>query len=282
VRANDGDDMTDAVPTAEFFSIYDGAPLPTPASVDLMGALPIRAAQFCVPIKAASGLGFYLYPPVDFAVRWDGQRTDVTWLDARGQATEWLPLDGGVDVHLPGSGAVRAAVPADRAVDLDSVMDPEGTPFINADPRAAHQMEITTGLVARTQPGWGILVRGLANWGPHRDHQVLDGFVETDWYRSFLPVIVRATTPGAEVRFFRRMPMAQLVVLPLAALRPEAGGETGTSSAGIAGWPDDLWREFVTTRAPRHLHETRGTYASASRRAEKTDRCPYSDAPASA
>ena len=282
MRANDGDDMTDAVPTAEFFSIYDGAPLPTPASVDLMGALPIRAAQFCVPIKAASGLGFYLYPPVDFAVRWDGQRTDVTWLDARGQATEWLPLDGGVDVHLPGSGEVRAAVPANRAADLDSVMDPEGTPFINADPRAAHQMEITTGLVARTQPGWGILVRGLANWGPHRDHQVLDGFVETDWYRSFLPVIVRATTPDAEVRFFRRMPMAQLVVLPLAALRPEAGGETGTSSAGIAGWPDDLWREFVTTRAPRHQHETRGTYASASRRAEKNGRCPYADVPAGA
>lgn len=279
MRANDGDDMTDAVPTAEFFSIYDGAPLPTPASVDLMGALPIRAAQFCVPIKAASGLGFYLYPPVDFAVRWDGQRTDVTWLDARGQATEWLPLDGGVDVHLPGSGEVRAAVPANRAADLDSVMDPEGTPFINADPRAAHQMEITTGLVARTQPGWGILVRGLANWGPHRDHQVLDGFVETDWYRAFLPLIIRLTTPGAEVRFFRRLPMAQLHLVPLAALQPELA-ETG--NGGIAEWPEDVWREFVAARSPRHLHETRGTYASASRRAEKTGRCPYPDAPASA
>lgn len=122
-----------------------------------------------------------------------------------------------MDVHLPGSGAVRAAVPADRATDLDSVMDPEGTPFTNADPRAAHQMEITTGLVARTQPGWGILVRGLANWGHQRDHQVLDGFMETDWYRSFLPVIIRATTPGAEVRFFRQLPMAQLVVLPMVA-----------------------------------------------------------------
>src|SRR5690349_25028078 len=99
--------MTESVPTAEFFSIYEGAPLPTPASVDLMGALPIRAAQFCVPIKAASGLGFYVYPPVDFAVRWDGQRTDVGSLGARGQATERLPLDGGVGVVLPGRGGVR-------------------------------------------------------------------------------------------------------------------------------------------------------------------------------
>ena len=274
--------MTIAAPTVEFFSIYKDAPLPARASADLLGAMPVRAAQFCVPLKAASGSGFYVYPPVDFAVRWDGQRSDVSWLDDRGRTTDWEPLDGGADVFLPDSASVRAAVPAPRAGDLDSVMDAGGTPFINADPRAPFQMEITSGLIARTPPGWGILVRGLANWAPQRDHSVLDGFVETDWYRSFLPVIVRATTPGAEVRFFRRMPMAQLVVLPLAALRPEAGGETGTSSAGIAGWPDDLWREFVTTRAPRHQHETRGTYASASRRAEKNGRCPYADVPAGA
>jgi hypothetical protein len=80
--------MTDAAPTAEFFSIYKDAPLPTPASTDLMGAMPVRAAQFCVPFKAASGLGFYVFPPADFAVRWDGQRSDVSWLDDRGRHAE--------------------------------------------------------------------------------------------------------------------------------------------------------------------------------------------------
>ena len=92
-------------------------------------------------------------------------------------------------------------------------------------------MEITTGLIARTPPGWGILVRGLANWAPQRDHSVLDGFVETDWYRAFLPLIIRLTTPGAEVRFFRRMPMAQLHLVPLAALQPELAD---TGNGGIA------------------------------------------------
>ena len=273
--------MTDAVPTVEFFSIYKDAPLPARASADLMGAMPVRAAQFCVPLKAASGSGFYVYPPADFAVRWDGQRSDVSWLDGRGRTTEWQPLDGGADVYLPDSASVRAAVPVPRSADLESVMGADGTPFLNADPRAPSQMEITTGLVARTPPGWGILVRGLANWAPQRDHQVLDGFVETDWYRAFLPVILRLTTPGAEVRFFRRMPMAQLHLVPLAALQPELGGEPGTSG-GIGEWPEDVWREFVTTRAPRHLYQARGSYASASRRAERNDRCPYADAPAPA
>ena len=66
-----------------------------------MGAMPVRAAQFCVPLKAASGSGFYVYPPVDFAVRWDGQRSDVSWLDDRGRTTDWEPLDGGADVSCP-------------------------------------------------------------------------------------------------------------------------------------------------------------------------------------
>ena len=64
-RPDDGGDMTSAAPTVEFFSIYRDAPLPARASDDLMGAMPVRAAQFCVPLKAASGLGFYVYPPVD-------------------------------------------------------------------------------------------------------------------------------------------------------------------------------------------------------------------------
>ena len=61
---------------------------------------------------------------------------------------------------------------------------------------------------------------------------MLDGFVETDWYRAYLPVIIRLCTPGAEVRFFKRMPMAQLLVLLLAASarRPTAGAGT---SGGI-------------------------------------------------
>ena len=177
---------------------------------------------------------------------------------------------------------MRAAVPEPRRGDLDSVMDAEGTPFINADPRAPFQMELTTGLIARTSPGWGILVRGLANWGHTRDHQVLDGFVETDWYRAYLPVILRLCTPGAEVRFYKRMPMAQ-PVRP-AARGPAPGGRRRKRAppAGIAEWPEDVWREFVTSRAPRHQSETRGTYASASRRAERNGRCPYADVPAPA
>lgn len=268
--------MDGEAPRAEFFSIYDGARLPSPASDDLMGAMPVRAAQFCLPLKAASGLGFYLYPPVDFAVRWDGRSSELSWLDDVGRATEWRPLEGGADVFLPDSGTARAAVPEPRRPVLDSVMHAEGIPFVNADPRAPAQMEITTGLVVRTPQGWGSLVGGLANWTASRDHQVLQGFVETDWYRTFVPIIVRLTTPGAEVRFFQHLPMAQLQVLPVAALAQTAS--TGPTSRGVASWPDDVWEEFVASRAPRHTSTRMGTYRTASRKAAANDRCPYTAA----
>lgn len=240
-----------------------------------MGAMPVRAAQFCLPLKAASGLGFYLYPPVDFAVRWDGRRSEVAWLDGAGRETGWLPLEGGRDVFLPDSGAVRAAVPEPRRPVLDSLMHAEGVPFINADPRACAQMEITTGLVVRTPRGWGSLVGGVANWPASQDHQVLQGFIETDWYRTFVPVIVRLSTPGAEVRFFRHLPMAQLQVLPVAALAQTSASGPGETSPGVGAWPDDVWEEFVASRAPRHTKTRMGTYRTAARRAAANGRCPY-------
>jgi hypothetical protein len=141
-------------PKVEFFSYYEGAPMPRPASPDAMGTLPVRAAQYCVPLKAASGHGFYLYPPFDFAVRWDGLRSEFTWLAEDGAAQEWLALDSGNCVYHPAGGTVRASVPGDRATVVDEVMDADGPSFISADPRAPHTMEILTSVVVRTEPGW--------------------------------------------------------------------------------------------------------------------------------
>ena len=125
--------------------------------------------------------------------------------------------------------------PPVRAADLDSVMDPEGTPFINADPGPPSRWRSPPAWSPAPSRGGASSSAGWPTGTRNRDHQVLDGFVETDWYRSFLPVIVRATTPGAEVRFFRHMPMAQLVVLPLAALRPEAAARAAPPPASRAG-----------------------------------------------
>jgi hypothetical protein len=262
-------------PEVEFFSYHEGAPLPRPASPDAMGTLPVRAARYCVPLKAASGNGFYLFTPFDFAVRWDGLRSEFAWLDDGGQVERWLSLDGGISVYHPSSAAVRAAVPADRAAVLDEVMDAQGPSFLSADPRAPHTMEVLTGLVVRTPPGWVSVIRSVANWASPRPYTVLDGVVETDWYRNDVPTTIRLPQPG-EARFHRHLPLAQLQVVPLASLRPHHANPD--QPTGIGAWPADVWAEFVSTARPRQAGDREGTYAAASRRAAANGRCPYPQA----
>jgi hypothetical protein len=259
-------------PQVEFFSHYEGAPLPTPASPDAMGTLPVRAAQHCLPLKAASGNGFYLYPPFDFAVRWDGVRSQFTWLGDDGEPEGWQSMDNNALFYHPSAATARASVPADRAHVLDEVMDADGPSFINADPRSPNTMEITTGLVVRTQRGWASVIRSVANWASPRPYIVLDGVIETDWYRNDIPTTIRLPQPG-EVRFSRSLPFAQLQVVPLASLRP--AHLNADQPTGIAHWPEDVWREYVATARPRYTATHMGTYVAASRKAAANGRCPY-------
>jgi hypothetical protein len=267
-----GGTMPVPAPRVEFFSHYEGAPLPQPASTDAMGTLPVRAAQHCLPLKAASGNGFYLYPPFDFAVRWDGTRSSFTWLGADGEPEGWRSMENNAIFYHPSAAAARASVPADRAAEVDEVLDAEGHSFINADPRSPNTIEITTGLVVRTERGWISVVRSVANWASPRPYLVLDGAIETDWYRTDIPVTIRLPQPG-EVRFSRSLPMAQLQVVPLASLRPEH--TNADHPTGIAHWPEDVWREYVASARPRHTATHMGTYVAASRRAAANGRCPY-------
>src|SRR3954453_12808225 len=108
-------------PQVEFYIHHEPAPRPQPASADAMGTLPVRAAQHCLPLKAASGNGFYLYPPFDFAVPWAGVRSQFTWLRADGEPEGWQSMDNNALFHHPSAAAARASVPSDRAHVLDEV-----------------------------------------------------------------------------------------------------------------------------------------------------------------
>lgn len=269
--------MSGTQPRAEFFSIYPDAPLPTRASDDLQGLMPLRASQLCLPLRAASGFGFYAYPPVDFALRWDGQRSEITWLDQQAEPGGWHPLDGGTEVFLEASESAPDSVEGGRRDQIPQVMDlDDGVSFINAHPRNQHEVEITSGLIARTPPGWGLLVRPIPNFPHATHHQILDGFVETDWYRGFVPFILRLSTPGAVVRFFRHMPIASLQVVPLEGI--EAQAISPGDSAGMGGWPEDVWQEFLQSRGERSAADRqRGTYLRAAKRAAKNDRAAYAE-----
>src|SRR4051812_26995016 len=74
--------------TFVFHSCVPGAVAPRVADPTLFGSASFRAATHCEPFRAATGCGWYLYPPLSFFLRWDGSA--FSWLPEG--TKRWLPV----------------------------------------------------------------------------------------------------------------------------------------------------------------------------------------------
>lgn len=251
--------------TVEIYSLLPDNKPPERASIDVRGSLPSRAVQLCPPVTAASSFGWYVFPPADFALRWDGQHTEWSLLGDN-EPTGWRSLAGGYDALLPGAAEYIGGLPERFRHDIDIFERRGGAPpFLDADPRAQNTIEVTTGTVARTPPGWWLLARAVPNWPQDRGVQILDGLVESDWYRSTIPTIVRLTEPHRVVRFYREFPL--MVLQPVHRSTIAALGDASlVVASGLAEWPPDVWAEFVEMRRRREDPDSRGTYRREQRR----------------
>lgn len=251
-------------PVAEFFLFNPDVPPPEPASSTMRGTLPLRAVQKCAPLTDASGFGWYVFPPLDFALRWDGQTVDFSQL-VDNEPAQWRSLSGGYDLALDEDQAALARAPDRFKADFGIFDEHSGQiAFINLDPCIGNACEINPGLLARTSPGWSLLVRSPPNWPPVRDHQVLEGVLDTDWYGSYVPIIVRLPEVNRVVRFYRRYPWAVLQLIPRVAVRA-AHTPAGTRvTRGIENFPADIWSRFVENRQRRQ--GGKGTYHTEQRR----------------
>lgn len=259
-------------PKVELFSVYPDVREPEPASRDVRGSLPSRAVQRCPPVTTASAFGWYIYPPADFALRWDGRTTEWSLLEDN-EPVQWRSLAGGYDGALPWAKDLLAKAPERLRDDLD-VFDKFGgtVGFIDADPRAVNTLEVLTGIVARTSPGWWLLVREVPNWPRSNDHQILEGILETDWYRSWLPTMIRLTEQHRVVRFYRNFPI--MVAQPIPRVAVEAMREPIVVRRGLDEFDDQLWREFVRWRRRRQDPQTSTVYAAEQRAQARQHRAP--------
>lgn len=175
-----------------FFRMIPACPSPQRADRLVGDLLPGRAFRFCDPVTTASAFGWYVFPPFAFALQFDGLR--VTWThDAAGQ---WNPLDAAqfpdfsayFDRHAPGD--LRGCSP----------------PFLTAYPEPGH-VQVWSGFVARTRPGWSLLVRPVPNFPRHAHYEVFEGTVETDNWFGPLFTHLRLKKTDAPIEFRAGLPL---------------------------------------------------------------------------
>jgi hypothetical protein len=235
-----------------FYRLIARARLPQRAERSALGSLPARAFQYCQPVRVASGFGYYVFPPIGFSLRWDGNQ--VAWDYAGGPG--WAPLtvaqfpDFAVKFDAAAREAARGFSP----------------PFLSALPEPG-VVQIWTGLVVRTAPLWDVLIRPPANLPASQQYDLYEGVVETDRWFGPLFTNIRIKKTGETIRFDPDWPFAQVQPLPR-----EVTSEASLSDYALVTELAGLdWAAYAQTVVAPNTDPARkrGAYAAAARRRGK-------------
>ena len=240
----------DIEPLIRFFSLFPDAHAPQRADRSLLGSMPLRAYQHCEPLASASAFGWYVYPPIDFMLKWDG--TEIFWKAA--DARKWQPATA---VAFPGFADLYArSVPAKNSVQAPF-------PFLLARREVGH-VQIWPGVLVRTRPGWSTLVRGPANLPRGPACEVLEGIIETDWWFGPLISTIRVCQTDRPILFSTNRPLFHLQPVQTNIYASKELDDFPVAE-GLSSLGDDDWQRLEKTMNP---HEARsGIYAAKVRRA---------------
>ena len=245
------------IPLAKFHCIVPGAIEPIRADRSALGTLPTAALQYCEAITSASAFGWYAFPPVDFHVQYDGR--NFVWTHA--DADSWFPVRS---EHAPDF---------EKCFDAGAPSDLKGCapPFLTALPQPG-VLQIWSGVLVRTRPGWSLLARAPANIARSRDYDVYEGIIEADRWFYPLFINVRITTSDRPLLFDRHQPLLQAQPL-IRATYDEAELRTAQMSSGIDALAPADWEDFrasLGARAKEPLMRP-GRYATSVRKRAAAD-----------
>jgi hypothetical protein len=254
-KTSDEDAAERSVPLVRFFRLIPEGRAPQRADRAAAGTLPTRAFRFCEAVTTASAFGWYVFPPIGFSLHWEGG-SDLLW--THDGAESWHPLK---TAQFPGF--------ADH---FDRVVPPDvkgfSPPFLGAFTEPG-LVQVWSGLVARTAPGWHLLVRAPANLPRSQGYEVYEGIVETDRWFGPLFTNIRLTRTHAPVEFSAELPFLQ--VQPIQSSLCGDILNRFDVTADLEGFEPSDWdayrRTVVTPSMDRERQ--RGEYSAAVRRRRK-------------
>lgn len=182
-------------PTIEFFRFVESGRAPQRADRAAGGTLPTRAFRYCEASTTAAALGWYVFPPIGFQLYWTGTETHWTYAGATG----WYPLGA---AQFPGFRDRFNTTAPDR-------IKAYSPPFLGALPEPGI-IQIWSGLVAKTKPGWSLVARGPANLPRAAGYDVFEGVVEADQWFGPLFINIRLARTNSPVEFDPNLPLFQV------------------------------------------------------------------------
>jgi len=226
------------------------------ADAAALGTLPAAAYQYCEAVRSASAFGWYVFPPEDIRLRWDG--SEVLFFDEG----EWrrlssLPIR---DEYLEGW---DRHAPADLRNDPPPYLSSLFVPGI---------VQIWSGFLVSTDQRWSVLVRPPANVPTSHSFFCYEGLIETDQF-SPCPLFVnlRLLATDREIVLPRTKPLFQ--VQPLRrecyAGRGQSYGVMDISDMSEADW--NGFRGTVRRTGPQDDSHRAGSYGARARRRAKQD-----------
>lgn len=251
-NAHAGDVASKKTPTVIFHRFIPSARLPQRADRSAAGSLPTRAFRYCEPATTASSFGYYIFPPIGFSLIWDG--SDIRWTYEG--APDWFPL---TSATFPGfRDQFEAAAPEE--------VREYWPPFLGA-LQEPGLVQMWSGLVARTAPGWSLLVRPPANVPRRGGYELFEGIVETD--RWFGPLIfnMRLTKTDTPIDFQPDYPLLQVQPIPRQVYE-DATLNNYELIPDLAQLTPEDWDDYYDTVVRPHVQENRprGQYAAAARK----------------
>ena len=255
-----------AEPCASFYRMIDEARMPQRADRSAVGTLPTRATRYCEAVTSASAIGWWLFPPIDVSLVWDGADISGTTRVYR-TGCRWKPAIPNFAKRFDNAAPEYAQGCA--------------PPFLTALPEPG-AFQIWTGLFARSAPGWSLLVRAPANLPHPGGYVVYEGILETDQWFGPLFANIRLTRTGTPVRLRTEQPIIQAQPLPREIYADETLNST-VSVPNLEAWQPEDWADYnrdviQPNSVPKHVP---GRYATAVRRRRKSG-CPYANSSPSA
>lgn len=246
-------------PAVTFYGAVPGVRVPIRADVSGLGTLPSRGFQYCEALRTASAFGWYVFPPIDFTLQWDG--AEIIWT-YRG-AKAWYPL---TSVQFPGFSAEfdRAAPKHLRGF---------APPFMTALPEPG-LVQLWTGLFVESAADWSILVRPPANLPRSLSFDVYEGIVESDRWFGPLFTNVRLIKTDVPIHFSTETPLLQVQPLQRSTYAEEVCNRVGLVRS-MAEFPARAWAQYEQHIVKPNLEPARpvGAYATEVRRRRRSG-CP--------